>query len=1060
MAQEFSLEYLQAWLEKARQYLPKWLVDELHRVAFPSAGGKARWRKPEEPTPLEKLALREINPKKLREIDNEELQMIWLRLHQWYANAIANKKPTEQIINAGVWVLNELKERGIQYTEDDFVKEIERLSKEESITWKLSNLPQEIVVIPDFINIVGSTVYGKKSDIDVVIRANREVNVKEDGSVEDYFLISANNVRLPLRKVLDPDKEGILSFIDAPQGPHSDYIPLYSLVLRKEKPEIRVIKEDNEEKKEEVMKFEPFTNFTPPKPRMAGYTEAYSVEDLIKWAKGRKIAIEPKYNGFRCIVERKGDKIRLWYEGTPEKNRIDNFPEIRAKLPNKDFTFDGDLGIEKNGHREPRYLLNKLNSDNFELEEGEKVVLTLFDVLYWDGKDLTNEPFEKRREILESIKFEEPIRISELRWAKTEEEIKMYTKWAFSKERSEGLVAKVADSKYGFGGVNDFFKLKKVVELKVIVLDVQKTKDGNYVYRGGLLPGVSDYKNIVELDREKYIDLGKTMPTSIKAKKGDIITVQILELIDNPKEGTLTWMNAMVMDVDDTRKEPYYAEQAIDIAKRKDLLQKNLQDYVYSEINPYCKIVFVIDKPSATDKVRNELLTGKEGKVFKEHYLPLLGLQKSQVGIITTAQLKELKQIKEINPFLITVGLGHVLKSKCTELDVYLPFPCEDESFLKAISGELQRKTKQIKNKLQEIRKIEEEEEGGGEEFWKQHWFELFPKSGKGKFVYQMHWRGLSKEETKLSHEELLQTNHSVHGDLRFENRDFDLWGFTVFEGSTAEIRQTKSGSRLIDLPPNDNLQGTFKQNQPKAWLKVGIEKPYIAEPLSAGATSETYAKFFALDWGEYEIGVWREHMIELFLHGNKLKGRMLITYTPVGGRRVWLIDRPEDQTPYAEKRDIEDVIKELKAKKQKYLVWRNPNEGGEPKLIDVEKFSAELKNMHIVKIDEEKRLVYGVVYEPDSIDAQNEYTTAEEIENAAHVYLSKYRVLGEMHSKVAEAEVVESYIAPVDFKVGDELIKKGSWVLVTHILSDRLWEAIKEGKYTGYSMGGWAEKS
>lgn len=44
---EHSVEYLKAALEKARAHLPDWLWKQIHAMAFPSAGGKARWRQPE-----------------------------------------------------------------------------------------------------------------------------------------------------------------------------------------------------------------------------------------------------------------------------------------------------------------------------------------------------------------------------------------------------------------------------------------------------------------------------------------------------------------------------------------------------------------------------------------------------------------------------------------------------------------------------------------------------------------------------------------------------------------------------------------------------------------------------------------------------------------------------------------------------------------------------------------------------------------------------------------------------------------------------------------------------
>ncbi len=44
-----------------------------------------------------------------------------------------------------------------------------------------------------------------------------------------------------------------------------------------------------------------------------------------------------------------------------------------------------------------------------------------------------------------------------------------------------------------------------------------------------------------------------------------------------------------------------------------------------------------------------------------------------------------------------------------------------------------------------------------------------------------------------------------------------------------------------------------------------------------------------------------------------------------------------------------------------------------------------------------------------------------------------------------------------LDFEMGEETIKKGSWVLVTKA-SDEIWDKIQSEEVTGYSMAGTAE--
>ncbi len=111
-----------------------------------------------------------------------------------------------------------------------------------------------------------------------------------------------------------------------------------------------------------------------------------------------------------------------------------------------------------------------------------------------------------------------------------------------------------------------------------------------------------------------------------------------------------------------------------------------------------------------------------------------------------------------------------------------------------------------------------------------------------------------------------------------------------------------------------------------------------------------------------------------------------------------------------------------------------------------------------ITKAEDEQQLVYGVVYEPDVPDAHDDSMTAEEIEKSAHKFLKDFRNIDTQHDFDAGAgELVESYIAPVDMDIDGEIITKGSWVIVTKA-TDEIWESIKKGEFTGYSMAGTAE--
>jgi len=118
-------------------------------------------------------------------------------------------------------------------------------------------------------------------------------------------------------------------------------------------------------------------------------------------------------------------------------------------------------------------------------------------------------------------------------------------------------------------------------------------------------------------------------------------------------------------------------------------------------------------------------------------------------------------------------------------------------------------------------------------------------------------------------------------------------------------------------------------------------------------------------------------------------------------------------------------------------------------------------KFIPICKIDEEKCIVYGEVLVPDVVDAQGDKITVEEIEKACHWYMENSQKSKVMHKgDFIETAVVENYIAPIDMTVknmqGESYnIKKGTWIMATKIYDDKIWQQVKSGELTGYSIGG-----
>lgn len=105
----------------------------------------------------------------------------------------------------------------------------------------------------------------------------------------------------------------------------------------------------------------------------------------------------------------------------------------------------------------------------------------------------------------------------------------------------------------------------------------------------------------------------------------------------------------------------------------------------------------------------------------------------------------------------------------------------------------------------------------------------------------------------------------------------------------------------------------------------------------------------------------------------------------------------------------------------------------------------------------EDPMIVYGVVLQPGVVDSQGDVVSAAEIEKAAHRFLIESRKHDLQHDGQASDGVVpvESYVAPAELEVAGRRVLKGSWVMGVAIYPDEIKKAVREDRYTGFSIGG-----
>ncbi len=101
-----------------------------------------------------------------------------------------------------------------------------------------------------------------------------------------------------------------------------------------------------------------------------------------------------------------------------------------------------------------------------------------------------------------------------------------------------------------------------------------------------------------------------------------------------------------------------------------------------------------------------------------------------------------------------------------------------------------------------------------------------------------------------------------------------------------------------------------------------------------------------------------------------------------------------------------------------------------------------------ILKADVERRLVYSVITEPDTVDVQGDVMRAETIEEMAHNFQHRSRKFDNRHDwKAVDAAPVESWIQREATVLVGERIRARSWVVGVKVLltisGRRLWPGI-----------------
>ncbi len=139
----------------------------------------------------------------------------------------------------------------------------------------------------------------------------------------------------------------------------------------------------------------------PPIPLDLRPTEAEPVDEL---PGGDAWQYEPKYDGFRCIAHRVGDRVRLQSKRNKPLERY--FPEVAtsvADVADDGFVLDGEIVIPGGSFEMLQLRLHPAESRIAKLSKENPAELIAFDLLAQYGAPLLDRPLSERRGELERL---------------------------------------------------------------------------------------------------------------------------------------------------------------------------------------------------------------------------------------------------------------------------------------------------------------------------------------------------------------------------------------------------------------------------------------------------------------------------------------------------------------------------------------------------------------------------------------------------------------------------------------------------------------------------------
>ncbi|WP_156689552.1 non-homologous end-joining DNA ligase [Mycobacterium sp. Marseille-P9652] len=204
---------------------------------------------------------------------------------------------------------------------------------------------------------------------------------------------------------------------------------------------------------------------------------------------------ERKFDGMRCLAFRDGDQVRLLSRNRQPLNGT--YPELVDALAAQRtarFVVDGEVVAFEGRRTSFSRLQGRLGISDPEAARASpvRIYYYLFDLLHVEGKSTIDLPLLTRKRLLRNaIEFADPLRYTPHR---LEDGLAAYR--AACARGDEGVIAKLAESRYDSGRSKNWLKFKCVRDQEFVVGGYTSPR-GSRVELGALLLGYYDGRDLV-----------------------------------------------------------------------------------------------------------------------------------------------------------------------------------------------------------------------------------------------------------------------------------------------------------------------------------------------------------------------------------------------------------------------------------------------------------------------------------------------------------------------------------------------------------------------------------